>query len=82
MTTQILIEALRAAGHPQAADQLRNCQLANQLREAGRDDLAAALEDGAPAPPASPNQPVQQPEPGAEGRTLRASQDALGEVDH
>ncbi len=43
-----LIEALRTAGHDEAANALRDKQLAGQLREAGHGTLADQLE-GAPA---------------------------------
>ncbi len=43
-----LIEALRAAGHTDAADAVRDKALAGQLREAGHGTLADQLE-GAPA---------------------------------
>jgi len=58
---QALIEALRTAGHVDAADSLRDKQLAGQLREAGHDSLADALANGT-APAAAPEQPTLSPE--------------------
>ena len=46
-----LIAALEAAGHKDQAKQLRDRQLAGQLREAGHDSLAEQLEGGGTAPP-------------------------------
>lgn len=51
MDDTTLIEALKAAGHEDQAKQLRDRQLAHQLRDAGHDTLADALEgNGSTAP--------------------------------
>jgi len=48
---QTLVEALKAAGHTDAANAVRDKALADQLREAGHDSLADALvSPPAPAP--------------------------------
>ena len=47
--TTTLIEALKAAGHEDQAKQLRDRQLASELRDAGHESLADALEGNGPA---------------------------------
>jgi hypothetical protein len=42
--------ALREGGYTDLADRLERKQLADQLREAGREDVAAALEQPKPEP--------------------------------
>lgn len=56
-----LIAALKAAGHDQQANAVRDKALAGQLREAGHDSLADALANGtdpaaAPEPELTPDQ--------------------------
>ncbi len=74
-----LIEALRTAGHVDAADSLRDKALARQLRDAGHTTLADALASGTTPPAAEENPPpsgqVRQPPP----TSPQADADAVGE---
>lgn len=65
-----LIEALRTAGHDEAANVLRDKSLATQLRDAGHDTLAAQLDGSPPAEPPAPKSPRDQ-EAEAIGQALR-----------
>jgi len=61
MDNPALVEALKAAGHHDAADAVRDKALAGQLREAGHEALADALANGtdpaaAPEPELTPDQ--------------------------
>jgi len=61
MDDSTLVEALKAAGHTDAADAVRDKALAGQLREAGHEALADALANGtdpaaAPEPELTPEQ--------------------------
>jgi len=58
-----LTDALRAEGHEDVAAALERKALAGDLRKAGRDDLADALEAGEPAAEATEPSPPTPPAP-------------------
>jgi hypothetical protein len=65
MDDKALVEAVKAAGHRDAADAVRDKALAGQLREAGHEALADALANGtdlvvAPEPELTPELTPEQ----------------------
>jgi len=70
MTDRALQEALRTAGYPQVADQLRDQSIVADLRGAGHEDVAAALE--AKSTPQRPGEPAATPEPQSEAEAFAA----------
>lgn len=65
-----LVEALRAAGHTDAANAVRDKALAGQLREAGHDALAEALANGTTPPAPAAQATAQPPTEREQGQTL------------
>ena len=57
---EVIEQALRAAGHEQVADGLRDRRLAADLRAAGHDHLAAQLADPPAAGQTVPTTPVPE----------------------
>lgn len=67
MDDSTLVEALKAAGHTDAANAVRDKALAGQLREAGHDSLADALAGG--TTPAKQDEPELSPDE-KQGRSM------------
>jgi hypothetical protein len=76
---ETLVAALKAAGHEDAANSLRDKALADQLKAAGHEDVAGALEGKRSGEPEREEAAAQSPsktaasEPGDRPRPTRAN---------